>query len=67
VCASSLTTTHRVRRNHGSHFEKNKIAFQEGAADDVVIMDDDEEPQQGGVAGEKRESSSVIDEKLEKV
>lgn len=51
--------------NHGAHFEKNKIAFQEGAADDEVILDD-EEP----VPREQRDSASDADEKnhsMEKV
>lgn len=34
-------------RNHGSHFEKHKAAFEEGAArDDAVI--EDEEGREGG-------------------
>ncbi|KAF9474415.1 MFS general substrate transporter [Pholiota conissans] len=56
--------------NHGSHFEKNKIAFQEGAANDVVILDDEPEPGVEVVGAEKGESSSDIDEKhnsMEKV
>lgn len=50
-----------VARNHSSHFEKNKIAFQEGAGVDEIIMDDDET---------QRESTSDTDEKhrsMEKV
>lgn len=34
-----------ARRNHGSHFEKHKVAFEEGAArDDAFIEEDDTAP-----------------------
>jgi len=69
-------------RNHGSHFEKHRAAFLEGAANDDAVIDDDDADvvaRRGGArarAGENgtadqpdsgRDSGSVVDEKNEKV
>ena len=49
-------------RNHGSHFEKHKIAAQEGAADDNAEMDElrvHEASTRRGSILEEQEKSSV--------
>ncbi|KAF8965854.1 MFS general substrate transporter [Flammula alnicola] len=52
-------------RTHGSHFEQNKTAFQEGAADDAVIIDDVPEIVQARESGS--ESGDEKHRSLEKV
>lgn len=59
-----------ARRNHASHFEKNKMAFQEGAAAEEVILDDEPVPNITDMEADVRASGSEIDEKhrsMEKV
>jgi len=48
-------------RNHGSHFEKAKAAFEEGAANEEPILDDSAEKvfSDTDSAKEKRESVFV--------
>ncbi|KJA24395.1 hypothetical protein HYPSUDRAFT_38838 [Hypholoma sublateritium FD-334 SS-4] len=70
VAAFVLIVTIVGPENHGSHFEKNKIAFQEGAAAEEVILDDEPVPAITDVEADVRASGSEIDEKhrsMEKV
>ncbi|KAF8148294.1 carboxylic acid transporter protein [Crassisporium funariophilum] len=43
--------------NHGSHFEKHKTAFEEGAARDDALVEDDDVHNDDEKAGEKRSGS----------
>jgi hypothetical protein len=57
---------HRWRpahRNLGSHFEKHKAAFEEGAADDDAILEDDLLEKRPGVVKKDSEGSVTDDEK----
>jgi len=56
VAAFVLIMTIIGPENHGSHFEKHKAAFLEGAAEDDAILEDPAE-------ASRRESDSVMDEK----
>ena len=70
IYTAFATTYLRACRNHGSHFEKNKIAFQEGAAAEGVILDDEPVPAITDMEADVRASGSEIDEKhrsMEKV
>jgi len=80
---SSLLILIHSSRNHGSHFEKHRAAFLEGAANDDAVIDDDDDADvvarrggagaRAGVDGAAdqpdsgRDSGSVVDEKNEKV
>jgi len=56
VAAFVLIVTIVGPENHGSHFEKAKTAFEEGAAEDNAVMEDPSETS-------RRESDSLNDEK----
>ncbi|KAF9554609.1 MFS general substrate transporter [Agrocybe pediades] len=70
VTAFVIVVTILGPENHGSHFEKHKAAFLEGAANDDAVMDDSEinaRAANTGAAGSEgdspRDSGSVVDEK----
>lgn len=47
VYIPALLTSLCYTRNHGSHFEKHKAAFEEGGGADTAFIDDDTTPPSG--------------------
>jgi hypothetical protein len=55
-------------RNHGSHFEKHRAAFKEGAADDDAILEDEVlENRRGSIEKDNIGKGSSVDEKKEEL
>jgi len=64
VAAFTIFITIIGPENHGSHFEKNRVAFEEGAGREDIILDDDD--REGSAAASTEEKGEMRHGSLEK-